>query len=390
MLRNYAATLLRLSKLADSNNTFAFRLLPLLAATSESKNLIFSPYSVHAVLSMTLNGAQRETLQEMRQALGLRQMGRPTINAQHLALRNALEAPDSGVEMSTANSLWVGRGEVLNEIFVQNCLDYYAARAGKLEGDLQAILITINGWVAEKTRDRIPDLLSEGDLKPVPALALLNAVYFKGLWKRPFDAGLTAPGDFHTLSGECISVPMMSQSGCFGFAEVPEGQIVSLPYGVGEEEAIYCLDLFLPTPETTIAEVLPRVGASWGTWIDQLDEREVDLSVPRFCLENTFNLNGPLTEIGMGRAFSPEANFGGMAPNPEGASSLAISQVRQRALLEVNEEGSEAAAATVVLMVRGMMLRPRMIVDRPFLCAIRHRPSGLILFLAVVVDPVNG
>lgn len=376
-----------MNKLADSNNTFAFRLLPLLASTSDPKNLIFSPYSLHAVLSMTLNGAQRETLQEMRQALGLRRMSRPTINTRHLALRTAIEAPEAGVEMSTANSLWVGPGEVLNETFIQNCLDYYAARAGKIEGDVQAILQTINGWVAEKTRNRIPDLLAEADLKPIPVLTLLNAVYFKGLWKRPFDPQLTAPGDFHTPAGETISVPMMSRSGRFGYAEIPEGQIASLPYGVGEDEAIYSLDLFLPALGTTLAELSAQAGANWGPWIDQLDEREIELSVPRFRLENTLSLAGPLTEIGMGKAFSPAADFGDMAASPEGASPLVISQVRQRALLEVNEEGSEAAAATAVLMARGMMLRPRMVVDRPFLCAIRHRPTGLIVFLAVVVNP---
>jgi len=369
-----------MSSIARANNDFAFRFLATLRASAEPGNLFFSPYSLSAALTMTLNGAGTDTLRAMKTTLGLGRTGRQVLNQAQAALRQQMEQQSEQVTLGIANALWTALGIELEPEFAQRCAEYYAAQAASVDFSDPQTLERINRWVAEKTCQRIPDLLSHENLLPPPVLVLINAIYFKGLWQSPFKPDLTQPAPFTLADGTQQAVPMMHQTHTFGYYESEDLQVASLVYG-GEA---FSLEVCLPAPQRALADILAGLdAATWQGWMNSLDEQEIQLGLPRFRMQYGAEVSQVLSAMGMEPAFSPGADFSGLTRGP-----LLISQVIHKAFLEVNEAGSEAAAATAVLMLRGgLMRKPRMIVDRPFLCAIRHRPSGAILFLGVVEKP---
>jgi serine protease inhibitor len=367
--------------LSAANNEFTFRLGAQLFQAGPGKNIFFSPYSIHAALCMTLNGAVRETLHAMRQGLCLGRAGRQRINAAHRELRGQLEQGGGAVQIAIANALWAEFHVELLEGFRGRCAEFYAARAASLDFSNPQAADEINAWVAEQTRQKIKDLLKSEDLKPPPVVVLVNAIYFKGAWQAPFDPRKTQPRPFTLLDGATKSVAMMAHTGAYGYLEGPDFQAASLPYGSGETSLV----VFLPGPASTLAHFLAQLTLqNWERWLEQMEPARLDLALPRFKLESEAELSRPLAALGMEIAFTPAAEFGEMCHG-----EAFISKVRHKAFLEVNEAGSEAAAATAVVMVRGMLSSrpPRLVLDRPFFCAIRHNPSRAILFAGAVYDP---
>ncbi|MFM8322056.1 MAG: serpin family protein, partial [Chloroflexota bacterium] len=325
-------------------------------------------------------GARRATLQAMRAALCVGQAGRGRIGAAHQALREQLAEAGQQVTLQAANSLWLDHSLSLLPEFEQLCAERYAAQTARLDFSAPEAAQAINDWVAGQTNQRINRLVSAQDFIPPPVMALLNAVYFKGAWEKPFDPALTRPLDFQLPGGGSKPLPAMHRTGSYSYLSAPQAQLASLPYAGGQ----FSLEVALPAPGLTLEAFLSGLTpAAWERWMDELQQTRLELALPRLRIEQSSGLNQALGRLGMGIAFSGEADFSDLSPE-----QLMISQVRHKAVLEVNEEGSQAAAATAVLMARGALPNhARLTVDRSFFCAIRHRPSGALLFAAAVYDP---
>jgi serpin B len=243
----------------------------------------------------------------------------------------------------------------------------------------------INSWVSDKTKGKIDKIVSQID--PQSILFLINAIYFKGKWTDQFDKAKTAPDTFTTGSGQQKPHPLMHQSGNYNYFEGPNFQAISLPYGAGRVS----LYIFLPPRGTSLAEFQKSLTLqNWDAWMGQFSKTKGEIAVPRFKVEYEVGLNEALKALGMGIAFDPErANFTGMVQSSQNAF---ISRVKHKTFCEVNEEGTEAAAATSVEMSVTSIRPPskpfRMIVDHPFFCAIRDNKTGTVLFMGSINDPL--
>jgi serpin B len=363
--------------LGRANNAFALRLLSRLRRPGQ--NIFFSPYSLHSALAMTANGAARATLAAMKDTLEVGRTGRRVINAAYADLRANLTSRTE-VTLGIANAVWVNHEVQLESEFQAICQEAYAAQAQAVDFEDPASLPALNDWIAGQTGGHITDLVKPEDVAPPPLVILMNAIFFKGDWAKPFDAALTVSGPFSLAEGGSVDLPLMRRTVACQYAALPDVQIASLPYAGGELSFEVCL----PAAESSLEALLDSLDMErWEDWQRSLHPAEVDLTLPRFRLEAEAALKQPLCEMGMAEAFAPEADFSEMSEEP-----AHISQVRHKAFLEVNEQGSTAAAATTVLMARTLSLhRLVMRIDRPFLCAIRHRPSGTLLFLGAVFHP---
>jgi serine protease inhibitor len=364
----------------SASNRFAFDLLRGVVERDTSANIFLSPLSASMALGMTMNGAAGETFEGMRSALGFGTLERDAINASYRSLIDLLVDLDRGVEMKIANSIWVRRGFPLHEPFVQSSRTHFGAEVSELDFADPGAPGVINRWVDRNTEGKIKDIVENID--PDVMLYLINAIYFKGSWSSRFDRRATAEATFHRADGSRQNVRMMYlPQGKVRHLWSQEAEIVDLPYG---REA-FSMTLVLPGEGRTVEDLVDSLDAeSWDDWIDRLNAAEVDVHLPRFRLEYETLLNGTLRALGMQTAFDPTgADFSGMSPL---GGDLYISNVKQKTFVDVNEEGTEAAAATSVEM-RVVSVGPTFRADRPFLVAIRERLSGTILFLGVIGAP---
>ena len=366
--------------LAVANTRFAFKLFAQLAQRESGKNIFISPASVFLALAMTYNGAGGETQRGMAEALELAGMSLDQVNRAGAELLRSLRSIDPQVRLAVANSLWGRQGIVFDREFLRRCAEFYGAEVQTLDFADPRALATINGWVRQHTEGKIEKILDRlgGDM----LMVLLNAIYFKGNWTRTFDRQRTEQRAFHLLGGGQKQLPLMAQSGEYQYCEDQGFQAISLPYGGGR----LSMYVFLPAEGSGLAAFQQRLSdASWGAWMQQFRKTEGTIALPRFKLEYDVSLNGALQALGMADAFSRRADFAGM-----GAGALKIDEVRHKTFVEVNEEGTEAAAVTAVTMMRASFVSKRtfrMVVDRPFFCAIRDNQSGTILFMGAIVDP---
>jgi serpin B len=355
---------------------FGWNLFQKLAQDDPQKNVFISPASLSFALFMTANGAQGETLTAMQRALDSEGITLEEINRRYDALRMAWANPGSGVQMRVANALWANRGFTYLPGFSQRVSAFYGAETTSLDFRSAEALAAINGWVDQNTSGKIRAILTANDLLNAQAV-LTNAIYFKADWERPFDRALTRPGDFHLPDGTTRQLPMMRQSGRFYHLQGEGFQAVKMPYA-GKRFSFY---LFLPEKGVGMPAFLSKLNAdNWKRWLGGFREMPLQLTMPRFKLEYEAELSEPLSKMGMEIAFSPQADFGGMAAGP-----LWISKVKHKTVLEVNEEGSEAAGATAVIMTKSAPLA--FSVDRPFFCAIRDEMTGETLFMGTVNLP---
>lgn len=370
--------------LVAANNEFGFDLFNQLRAQDKDKNLFVSPLSMATALAMTYNGAAGETHLAMKRALKYGSMNHADINQSSSALLAKLKSADPKVELLIANSLWARQGVQFNPAFLDRNRQFFGAEVAALDFASPQAVKTINGWVSENTKGKIPSIIEQIDGNMV--MFLINAVYFKGQWQKKFDAAKTQPQPFHLASNSTKQTPMMAQSGSFQYFKGENFQAVSLPYGQGGA-ALY---LFLPNEGVSLSSWLAGLSfQNWQQWMGSFRNAPGDVKLPRFKMEYSRDLNNPLKALGMGVAFEQgKADFSGMREQKD----LYISQVKHKAIIEVNEEGSEAAAATSVGMSTTSMRREperfSFVADRPFLLAIRDQQTGAILFLGAVFEPM--
>ncbi len=259
--------------------------------------------------------------------------------------------------------------------FLQRAQQFYNAQIDGLQGAPQSI----NAWVDQHTNHKITQIVTAREVAGMEA-ALINAVYFKGLWQTPFDAKLTTEKPFHPAHGNPQTCKMMRTNGKFGYYQTPNFQMVSLPYAGNRLDML----LLLPSPGASLNRIVSEATPeNWQKWTTSLFVQPGTVELPRFRAEYGTELNEPLTTLGMGAAFDATANFSGMSRHP-----LFISKVIHKTFVEVNEQGTEAAAATAVIMSRSlaMPVHPpfHLVFDRPFLYAIRDRQTGALLFVGVM------
>jgi serine protease inhibitor len=372
------------AKLAAANTDFAFDLLKQIVQKQPDANVFISPFSVSSVLQMVGNGAVGETRAEMQRALKTGGLPPAALNAAVKGLDQSLDS-QTNVILDLANAIWYQEGVQLKPGFVSDNQNFFAAKLGGVDFKQPGSAQTINDWADKSTRGKIKEVVRW----PFPSLTrviLANAIYFKGKWERPFDTNATRPHAFHPAGGGEKQAPTMWQRGRFSYQDGGGYQAVQLPYAGGRLR----MHLFLPDTNSSPAKLL--AGLNGETWRDkilpQFMEREGTLALPRFKLNYDVELNNSLEALGIRRAFTPAANFSAMAGEP-----LYISAVKQKSFADVNEEGTEAAAVTTVMMKSLAIMTPakpfEMIVDRPFLLVIGDDQTGSILFVGVVSDPAD-
>lgn len=371
----------------EANLQFGFRLLHELDERREAPNLFFSPLSASLALTMVLNGARNETYRQMAHALGYGEQPVERINTENALLLHLLRSPDPKTETLVANSLWVQQGFSLLPSFLQACQKHYEAEVDSVDfmQDREGAAERINGWVKQNTKGLIPKLFEPSDFSPLTRLVVVNTLYFKGKWQKPFDKQATREEEFHLEGGKVKRVPMMHQSGKFDYLRGDGFQAVALPYGAGE----LSFYLFLPDEGRSLQAFLKELTTErWAQWLKGFKPMEGDVGLPRFRIEATYPLKEPLQAMGITDAFDPEkADLSGVAPLTDGR--LFITKALQKAVVEVDEEGTKAAAATgvVVSVTAYNPNRFTLIANRPFFFIIRHNATGAILFMGIVREP---
>jgi serpin B len=372
-------------KLVAANNGFAFKLIKQLSQDQPAANIFISPYSAATVLQMVANGAVGQTKMEMQQALGTVGMPASTASAAYKAIASSLRNASTNVLLTTANAIWYRQGAPVNPAYIANSQSFYDATVAPLNVFDPHAAEVINTWVSEKTHGKITQL-ADGSMFQVdqPRLFLVNAVYFKGKWADPFKVEDTKDRPFHLRAGGQKKIPMMAQSKTFTYRRGTGYQAVRLPYE-GENLAMY---VFLPDTNSSPEKLLDILdGAKWRRVTKPgFVQKDGLLVLPKFKLEYSVDLRPPLQAMGMKMAFQDQADFSGIAPG------LSIGAARQKAFVDVNEEGTEATAATVVMLADSAMPMPppvpfEMIVDRPFLFLIEDSQTETILFMGVLFDP---
>ena len=363
------------SSVASANTRFGFKLLQDLRERDSGANIFISPLSISIALTMTYNGAVGETEHAMAEVLEIEGLDRDAVNHSNAALRNSLENPDPKVEISIANSIWSRQGVEFNADFLERNRVFFGAEIASLDFSAPQATETINEWVNTNTNGKIEKIVDR--ISPQTLLFLINAIYFKGNWQDEFDKSQTRPGIFHLSDENEKRVEMMRREGEYPYFRGENFEATSLPYGDGR----LGMYIFLPNRDSNLNKFLGNLNAgNWGDWISQFQDRRHDMMLPRFKLEYEVSLNDTLEALGMGIAFGSGADFSGMGP------SLFISEVKHKTFVEVNEEGTEAAAVTAVVGVKSVPSVFR--VDRPFFFAIYDAETETILFMGTVTEPM--
>lgn len=365
--------------LAGAQNRFAIDLYHQLRTTDG--NLAMSPASISLALGMTMAGARGETRDVMARALHVDGIDDP--HAQYASQLARWNDPSrTAYELRVANRLFGERSLRFHDDFVRLTADRYGAPLEPVDfaSSPGAVRTHINGWVEDRTNDRIQELLPDGSISTETRLVLTNAIYFKGRWAREFDRDATRSRSFTLTDGSTADVPTMHQRGTFAHANVDGAQLLELPYVGGELSMV----LLLPNEPSALAALEERLTAEKvSAWMSSMSEHELAVALPRFEIDppRSIELGPPLAAMGMELPFTPAADFSGMSDAP-----LSISEVFHKAFVEVNEEGTEAAAATAVVM--NERAGPAGFEAlHPFLFLIKDRADGSILFMGRVSDP---
>ena len=351
-------------------------------------NLFFSPYSISTALAMTYAGARGNTEKQMAQVLHF-DGEQGEISSALGALQRQLSevSKGQGIELNIANALWAQKGHPFLPAFLDTAGSGYQANVNQVDFTTAAESAReeINRWVAKETKDKIPDILPPGSLDGMTRLVLANAIYFRGTWLKQFDKAKTVTQPFQVSADREVQAPLMTHVDEVGYMEEPDFQAVELPYMGGELAML----VILPRKSDGCGSLESKLSPELlSRSLSLMKKQRVEIFLPRFKLESGFNLNDTLARMGMADAFGNKADFSGM----DGSRRLCISAVFHKAWGEVNEEGTEAAAATAV----GMALTayrptpqppPVFRADHPFIFFIRDTRSGLLLFMGRLAQP---
>jgi len=377
-----------ISSLTDGNSVFAFNLYKLLS--EKEGNLFYSPYSISAALAMTYAGAREDTQKQMADTLQFylsQNQLHPAFNSldQELASRGegAQGKDGEGFRLNIVNAIWGQKDYAFLTSFLDTLAENYGAGLRILDfiSETEPSRITINDWVSDETEGRIEDLIPQGAISQMTRLVLTNAIYFNAAWQYPFEESATSPGVFYLLHGDKVTVPMMEQQESLSYTEGDNYQVVELPYD-GQE-----LSMVILLPNSGQFEAFEEAidYQQVKDIIGNLERREVRLKMPKFEFDSSFGLKRTLIDMGMPVAFSAGADFSGMT----GEKDLFISDVIHKAFVSVDEAGTEAAAATAVIMeLTAMPEAPiEVTLNRPFIFLIRDIETGAILFVGRVMNP---
>ncbi len=382
----------QIAALAEGNTAFASAFYALLQ--ENEGNIIFSPFSLSLALSMAMAGAETTTEEVMMNALRMTLPENevyPAFNALLLALEASETAEVNEMEgseftLNIANSLWGQAGFDLKTQFLDTLARYFGAGMYTVdfEHDPEAARVAVNEWVADETEDKIKDLIPEGAVNELTRLILANAIYFNGSWMYPFTENATSQEAFTLLDGSETTVDMMKMNGTgLSYLEGEGFQAVSLPYLSPD----FSMLVLVPDEGQFTAFESTLDADSLLTIIGQMQSNQVALQMPKFDFEMATNANDALAEMGMGEIFDPDAaDFSGITEEDK----LYVTSVLHKATIMVDESGTEAAAATAVVMgIKSAMPEEpiSLVIDRPFLFLIRHEPTGTILFMGRVVEP---
>lgn len=364
-----------------ANTRFGFKLFAEVVKQANDQNVLISPSSVAIALAMTYNGARAETQQAMAEALQVQALSLEDVNQANAALEVVLEEADPEVTVAIANSLWGREAVPFYPPFLDSSRQFYNADIANLDFADPATVSTINDWVSRQTQGKIPTILDQ--INPDDVLFLINAIYFQGTWSEPFNPRHTSMQPFYRADGSRVDHPLMSQSGSYRYLENDLFQAVQVPYGSGR----WTMVILLPRQESSLEALQANLTAeNWSTWMTAFSHRQGTLQLPRFKAEFGTQLNEALKAMGMEIAFDPNrADFSGIGPE-----QMVISRVQHKTYIEVDEQGTEAAASTAVgVAVTSAPIDPpfSMRCDRPFFYAIHDQETGTILFMGSVVEP---
>lgn len=367
--------------LVQSDNRFGFKLFKKIVEAEADKNIFISPLSVSMALGMTLNGANGATQEAMENTLELAGMSTEEINKAYKSLIELLTQLDPKVIFQIANSIWYRDSWTFEQDFIDLNKTYFNALVRGLDFNDPNSVDIINAWVEDNTNGKIETIIKQID--PETVMFLINAIYFKGTWTYEFDEDLTQDDWFTLPDGAKKSCKMMMQTGEFDYLENDDFQAIDLPYGDGE----FRMTILLPKPEKNIDSLIEQFNEeNWNSWLDSFSADSVTLQLPKFTLEYEITMNDVLKALGMEIAFTGAADFTRMY-KPGG---LFVSYVKHKTFVEVNEEGTEAAAVTVIGMTdsaSGPDIK-FMRIDRPFVFMIRENHTETILFIGKIVEPV--
>ena len=375
--------------LVDGDSAFAFELYQSLK--EKDGNLFYSPHSISLALAMTYAGARSETAQQMADTLHFtlpQERLHPAFNSLALELgkrgQGAQGKDGEGFRLNIVNAIWGQDGYNFQPAFLDVLAENYGAglRIMDFIKETEKSRITINQWVSDQTEDRIKDLIPQGAINELTRLVLTNAVYFNAAWQHQFNKNQTEDGQFHLLDGKQVTVPMMKQTESFGFAKGAGYQAIELPYDGNELSMV----ILLPEDGQFKAFEEDLQTQQVSDIINSLRGSRVDLTMPRFEFDSEFSLKDTLAKMGMPVAFTDSADFSGMT----GKRELSISDVIHKAFVSVDETGTEAAAATAVIVgVTSAPVEPpvELTIDRPFIFLIRDIETGAIIFVGRVLNP---
>lgn len=365
-------------KLIASSNNFAFDLLKQINTAQRDSNVFVSPLSASMALGMTSNGAGGATYDAFHTTLRLGDATKQEVNDGYKSLIALLTSLDPSTDIRIANSIWYEKTFPFKDTFMSDSKSYFNAQVRSLDFKQRSSVDTINNWVSDATVKKIPTIIDSID--PAEVMFLINAIYFKGSWQQQFDKSATQDAPFHALDGTSDNVPLMHMMKTVRIGQLPGLTAVDLSYG----NSAFAMTVILPDAGSSVNTTTESLTtASWKKLTDSFNDREVDLYLPRFKVEWSRSLNDDLASMGLGIAFSDGADFMPMSPRGD---QLFISRVVQKTFVNVDEEGTEAAAATAVgIGITSLPAIPTIRFDRPFIFAIRERFSGTILFIGKVV-----
>uniref|UniRef100_A0A1A8MTJ4 Leukocyte elastase inhibitor n=1 Tax=Nothobranchius pienaari TaxID=704102 RepID=A0A1A8MTJ4_9TELE len=377
--------------LSKANTSFSLALFKKLGENDNSSNVFFSPFSISSALAMVMLGARGNTATQMSESLKTHDL-RDGVHSDFAHLLSELNRSDAPYALSVANRLFGEQSYQFVQDYLEETRKYYKAELETMDfiHNTETARLTINSWVEKETHGKIKDILDQGAVNGLTKLVLVNAIYFKGNWNKQFNESATRDTSFRINKNSSKQVKMMYQKSKFPLTYISEAacQVLEMPYK-GKELSML---IFLPNnieDSTTGLEKLESVLSyeNFVEWTrpDMMDEVEVQVGLPRFKMEEKYDMKAVLMSMGMVDAFDMgKSDFSGMSP----ANDLFVSEVYHKAFVEVNEEGTEAAAATAAVMMLRCALRPAtFIADHPFLFFIRHNPSNSVLFAGRYCSP---